>query len=183
MAQISRRPFLIMTSALGVSALFGSTSAFAAGNSKHIKPFLGSYSYVGGKKEEEARDKAIEESISNMGLFKSMARNTLLLANQIPQSLSFATEKKGGILVVKADKEAFKAPTNGDPVDVIVVTGDEMSMHYDIVEAHIDQIFEGDDKGRTNRFKHKDEKLVMHVTVHATQLAKNLVYKLTYEKA
>ncbi|MFO0550445.1 MAG: hypothetical protein U0271_18770 [Polyangiaceae bacterium] len=180
---MSRRSVLQVGLYVGASAALGSifvaSEAFGA---DALKPFLGAYKFVGGKKEIAARDKAIEEAVAGIGaLFRGVARDMLRAANEIPEKIAIETKKQS--LTVKADDAPFTAPTDGSAVRVKVVTGDVMRMHYDIASGQLDQIFEGDDRSRTNSFTKAKDKLLLEVTVTADALPKDLVYKLTYEPA
>jgi len=177
-----RRTWLCAATAASLATLIGIPEALAA--KATIKPFIGGYRHVGGDKERKLRDRAIDDATATMsGFVRGIARDMLRSANAIPSRLDFASNKKAKSLTVKADEQPFTAPLDGSPVKVKVVTGDLMNLHYDLVEGRLDQIFRGDDRGRTNRFTLASERLVMRVTVSATQLPKNVVYTLTYERA
>lgn len=182
MVMLDRRHFLAGFGAGACVWLVGASSALAEG--VNIKSFLAAYHHVGGDKEREARDRAIEDAISTMSsLFKGVARDMLKSANGIPSKLEIKTANKKKSLTVMADDQNFTAPLDGTAVKVKVVTGDVMQMHYEADDGQLDQIFEGEDRGRLNRFTfNKAGQLLMNVTVHATQLPKKLVYKLTYER-
>lgn len=178
---ITRRETLLVAVGAGLASFFGVGLAAAADESA-VKAFLGSWKHIGGDAELKARDRAIDDVVSGMnGLIRGIARGRLAEANAIASSLVFSADKKS--LTVAADGRKYTAPFDGTKKKVKVITGDEMKLHYAFPEKAISQVFEGDDKGRTNHFKHSGKKLVMNVTVTATQLPKKLAYKLTYEPA
>jgi hypothetical protein len=146
-----------------------------------VNAFLGSFKHVGGSKEREARDKAIEDVVADMSFIsRGIARDKLKQSNPVVQKLTMASDAKD--LTVTMDGRAYKGPLDGSRVKVKTILGDEMDMQFKIKKAALDQIFSGDDKGRVNAFRFDGAKLIFNVRVHASALPKDLVYKLTYEK-
>ena len=161
------------------ATLIAPSIAFADG--EHHKAFLGAFRWVGGDAERDARDNAIEAVVSEMSfLARGIARDKLKETNPIAAKLSFeATEKA---LTAAMDSRSYTAPLDGTHVMVKGITGDDMKMCFKIRQGSIDQQFSSEDKGRDNGFRCADNKVVMHVRVHAEKLPKDLIYKLTYER-
>ncbi len=176
----TRRIVLTGLSALAAGTLLGLSDAYGAGP---IAAFLGTYAYDGGDKERKARDKAIDAACSELSpLIRGIAREQLLAANAIASSIAFSADKKN--VTVSADARNYRAPLDGSKVRVRVPTGDEMDLRYAVKTGRVDQLFEGDDRGRTNRYTlGDDDVLVMGVRVFASQLPKDVLYKLTYRRA
>ncbi len=128
-------------------------------------------------------DKAIDAACSELSpLIRGIAREQLLSANAIASSIAFSADKKN--VTVSADARNYRAPLDGSKVRVRVPTGDEMDLRYAVKTGRVDQLFEGDDRGRTNRYTlGDDDVLVMGVRVFASQLPKDVLYKLTYRRA
>mgnify|MGYP000922475151 CR=1 FL=1 len=146
-----------------------------------VTAFLGAYQYAGGDKERKLRDKAIDDVVAGMNvIIRGIARDKLKAANPIADVLAFAATATN--LTVKMDARSHTGPRDGGRVKVKGITGDELEMRYAIRPLRIDQIFTGEDKGRTNAFSLAESTVAMRVRVHSTQLPKDLVYTLTYTK-
>ncbi len=147
------------------------------------KPYVGAFRHAGGDREREARDRAIDDVVAGMSfLVRKIARDRLTSANPIASSLAFS--KSDTSLTVVMDTRSFTGPLDGSKTKVKSISGDEMEMSYDISKKSLTQKFEGDGKGRINIFRLDGDKgLDMKVRVYAQQLPKDLVYRLTYERA
>lgn len=177
-ASLSRRRILAATGAASLSALVPGEALAADGAEK---AFLGSYKHSGGDKERELRDKAIEDVVSGMNILsRTIAREKLKSANAIAAAVSFASD--GTSLTVTLDTRVYTAPLSGGSVKVTGITGDKLDLSYAISTGKIDQRFSAEGRGRVNGFTRSGDQLVMNVRVHATQLPKDLRYKLTYKK-
>ena len=171
---------MIQLAGAATATLVAPSIAFADG--EHHRAFLGAFHWVGGDAERDARDKAIESVVAEMSfLARGIARDQLKETNPIASKLSFGATEKA--LTAAMDSRSYTAPLDGSHVKVKGITGDEMKMCFKIRQGAIDQQFSSDDKGRDNGFRYADNKVVMHVRVRAEKLPKDLVYKLTYERA
>ena len=74
-----------------------------------VKPYLGSFHWVGGDKEREARDKAIDDVVSGMNLLaRDVARSKLKSANPIPKRLILTADARS--LTVDNGLRAYTGP-------------------------------------------------------------------------
>ena len=145
------------------------------------KAFLGTYDHSGGDKEREARDKAIDDVVSGMNIVsRTIARERLISANVIAATVKISSDTTS--LTIALDSRVYTAPLSGTSVKVTGITGDKLDLSYVISEGKIEQRFTGDGRGRTNTFTKSGDQLTMSVRVYATQLPKDLRYKLTYKK-
>lgn len=176
---LSRRRLLVGTGAASVSALLAREAWADAGNEK---PFLGTYKFSGGDKERDARDAAIDDVVSSMNIVsRTIARERLKSANVIAAVVAITSD--GTSLTISLDSRVYTAPLAGTSVKVTGITGDKLDLSYVLSTTSIEQRFSGDGKGRVNTFTKSGDQLTMSVRVHATQLPKDLKYKLTYKKA
>jgi len=167
----------------GASAMIASFSPSASAAEDEAKAYMGAFRHAGGDKERAARDSAIEDVVSGMSfLVRKIARDRLTSANPIASDLKFS--KSATSLTVVMDKRSFTGPLDGSKTKVKSISGDDMDMSYDITSKSLTQKFEADKKGRVNIFTlDGDKRLGMKVRVYAEQLPKDLVYRLTYERA
>jgi hypothetical protein len=154
----------------------------AANDVETVDRFAGRYRHAGGERERKARDDAIDDVVDDMNfIVRGIARSRLREANPIAKSLGIA--KKGKMLTITFDKRHYTGPIDGRTVKVVGVTGDEVSMRFQISNGRIRQIFQGDDGGRVNDFSLDGEgRVALSVRVHSDKLPKDLRYQLTYAK-
>ncbi len=175
----NRRRMLVAT--LVVASAVVTRGAFAETEREIVKPFVGAYRYVGGKEERNARDRAIDQVVSELNFFvRGIARSRLEEATEIHSTLSITATKS--FLRVKLGGRAYIAPLNGRPVKAIGLTGTEVTLRYVIRQGSINQRFTAEDGGRDNRLTLKDDHLIMHVRVYSERLPKDLEYRLTYQR-
>jgi hypothetical protein len=145
-----------------------------------VKPFLGSYRYVGGVDEQRKLWGKIEGMANTFNFVaKGIVRDKLAAGNQIPKEIVISAD--ADTLSILTAKTPNVAPMNGSSVKVRSITGEMMDMSYK-VGSEIEQSFKGNAKGRVNRYEVQGDKLVLHVRVFAAQLPYELVYDLTYER-
>ena len=144
--------------------------------------FVGSYRFAGGDKERAARDAAIDAVVEEMNfLVRGIARKRLKESNPIAARVSIS--QKDGKLTIRFDDRTYTAPINGGSVDVVGITGAEMKLRHRVSNGRIEQIFEGEDGGRTNQLElDGDGRLTIRVRVFSERLPKDLRYKLTYAR-
>jgi hypothetical protein len=146
-----------------------------------VKAFIGNYKFVGGPQERAALARAIDALVDKMSIFaRGIARDKLTETNPIAATISFAADTR--VLTTRFEKRAFTAPLDGRPAQVTAISGDTMEMRYRISDDEIRQWIAGDEKGQVNTFRLKEQRVVQHVRVYASQLPADLIYKLTYER-
>jgi len=147
-----------------------------------LAPFLGTFKFSGGEKEQKALDKAIDGVVSQMNLLvRGMARDKLKQANPIATNISFASD--ANILTVTFDSRTYTAPLDGTPVKIKSILGDDMMLSYKVMcPGEIQQLFSGDDKGRANHARVDGTTCTVDVRVYSSKLPHDLVYSLTYSK-
>lgn len=144
-------------------------------------PYIGSYRFSGGDAERINVQRAIDTIVSEMNAFvRGVAKSRLQEANGVPSELAFVGG--GNLLAVVVDRLPYTGRLDGIAMKVKTVTGEIMDMRYQLGPA-IEQVFYDHEKGRVNRFELRDNRLVMHVRVHASQLPRELTYALTFERA
>lgn len=177
-AGLSRRGILIATGAASFTALLPRELRAEGAE----KAFLGTYKHSGGDKDREARDAAIDDVVSTMNIVsRTIARERLKSANAIAGVVAITSD--GTSLTISLDSRVYTAPLAGTSVKVTGITGDKLDLSYAISTGKIEQKFSGDGKGRVNTFTKSGDNLTMSVRVYATQLPKDLSYKLAYKKA
>jgi hypothetical protein len=176
--RIDRRAFLL--GAAGV-AVFAATSSAHAADAPQLADVLGAFEHVGGDAERQAVAAAIEDVVRDMSaLVRPLARARLIEANPVPASLSLKSDGKRVTLAYA--EEAYVAPLDGTPADVVTHAGDEMKLRASWRKGTLHQLFTGDEKSRTNLFRREGDKLAIYVTVQASALPKELVYRLSYAR-
>lgn len=194
----SRRAFLCLTASSAAGVLWGCSSApevfvpeipqTPLPDDSPAKPFLGTYKHVGGEAERIAVSRAIDTTVADMnGLIRGIARDKLAEANVVPSEISMVGG--GNLLAVVVDRRPYVGRIDGIAMKVQTVTGDVMDMRYQLPPPgaplpapQMEQVFFDGEKGRVNRFELRGTQLIMHVRVHASQLPRELLYFLTYDR-
>jgi hypothetical protein len=149
------------------------------GTRKAAERFEGSFTFVGGEAEREARDAAIEDVVDEMSVFaRPIARSKLLDGNKIAQRLDIVVE--GDAISVAFDGRPFLAGLDGSSKRVVGILGDELDYHVEIGGTRLRQVFAGDKGGRSNAMRRAGGKLAVDVKVTSGRLPKPLQYRLTY---
>jgi hypothetical protein len=146
-----------------------------------IKKFIGTYRWVGGVPEQRVLWQRIQ-SIANTFNFiaKGIVRDKLAAGNVIAKEIRI--EADADTLVIYRDKTNVTASLDGTSTKVKSSTGEMMDMSFKVEGNEIVQTSTGINKGRVNRYELKDGKLIVHTRVHSTQLPKELLYEMTYER-
>ena len=153
------------------------TTALAA---QAAQRFVGDYRFAGGRAEQEARDAAIEDVVSELNvLVQPIARSRLTEAVPIAERLQVQLD--GSKISVAFDGRANVTELDGSSTRVVGAQGDELDYHVELQGSSLTQIFKGERGGRTNALRRKDSgKIVVEVKVHSERLPKPLSYRLTY---
>jgi hypothetical protein len=177
---LSRRAFLhVAIASVGVAYLAPSI-ALAEGDG--WKGILGAFKFAGGKDEEQARLRAIDEIVGRMTpIARGIARSKLGEATAIAQRVSLAVD--GRLLTVANETRSDTAPTDGSTVKVTAFNGDEMDLSYKLKGTEILQSFTDGSKGSVHSFALADEKLVVRHAIYASQLPGPVLYRTTYARA
>ncbi len=147
-----------------------------------IRSFLGTYRWTGGIPEQRELWRKIQNIAATFNFIaKPIVRDKLAEGNVIAKEIRI--EIDGDNLVVTRDKSIASAPLDASStVKVRATNGEMMDMSYSVSNTMIEQAMKGLNKGRVNQYELKDGKLIVHTRVYASQLPKELVYDLTYER-
>jgi hypothetical protein len=180
MSLLNRRAWM---SAAGCGAAALIVPAWAsAQHASMIHPFLGAFRFVGGDEERNVWSASIDDVVAGMSvLTRGIARDRLKETNPIATTLAFLGNDK--VLTSSFDARVYTGLFDGTEVMVTTTAGDKMKLELKLKQDELQQIFTGDEKGRTNTFRLSGDKMTKHVRVHASKLPKPLVYTLSYERA
>ena len=146
-----------------------------------VDRFVGEHRFEGGAKERKARDAAIDAVVGDMNIFaRGIARDRLKESTQIAERITIARD--GDRLTITHDGRGYTATIDGPAVRAKSVTGDDVSLRHVVRGETIQQIFVGDQGGRTNTIRLTDDKMVMQVRVHSEKLPKDLTFTLSYSR-
>jgi len=146
-----------------------------------IKAFIGTYKHTGGMPEQRALWGKIESMANSFNFFaRGIVKDKLAASNQIAKEIRIEADSE--TLVIYFDKGNQTAPLDGSSVKFKAVNGENMDMSFKVERGKIEQTFVGNAKGRVNTYELQGDKLVLHVSIKAAQLPKELAYDLTYER-
>lgn len=147
-----------------------------------VDAFAGTYRFVGGKAQRDARDAAIDEVVSEMNLFvRGIARDRLRESNAIPTRITM--QRSGESIAIAFDDRSYEARLDGTTTKVVGITGDTMKYRVQVLPRGVRQSFDGEDGGRINTMKTGDEgRLDVQVEVHSSRLPRTLRYRLAFRR-
>jgi hypothetical protein len=151
-----------------------------------LRPFAGTYGYVGGETEIKALDQAIDEVVDQMNFFiRGIARRRLRAPNLPSKKVSVFIER-GQIRINRPGQPEVSAPADGKPITWRHPTdGDVFQVSHGIDdEGVLYQRFEGERSVSRNRFvlSEDDRHLTIHTVITADRLPAPLRFKMTYER-
>ena len=180
-----RLPLFVLVVSLAAAA---PTAAFADGP----KPadataardkFAGNFGYVGGEKQNAAREAAIEQATDSMSFItRPIARSRLKDKTKIRPTIGFSFGG-GNITATASDVAPVVSPENGSPGSY-KSGGDTLKVVQKISGGQLVQQFVAEDGGRTSVFSlSADGKtLNVHITVTSSKLPEPVKYNLTYQR-
>ena len=145
--------------------------------------FAGNYQFVGGQKERDAVDAAIETSVDALSpLLRNIGRSRLVESNVVPKNLSIRVE--GNTIEALFDGEGFAAGLDGTPVRATNKDGEKVKVSYKLRGGKLSELIDNDKGDRQNTFKLSDDgkTLTVKVTVSSSHLPVPVDYKLTFKK-
>jgi hypothetical protein len=146
-----------------------------------VTRFVGSYKYVGGVLEQRVVWAKIEGIASSFNIFaRGIVRGKLAESNQIAKEIRIEADSE--TLVIHFDQKPQSAPLDGSSVKHKAVNGEQMDMSFKLDANKLEQTFAGKGKGQVNTFEIDGDKLVLHVSIKASQLPRELAYDLTYQR-
>lgn len=177
---LRRRSFLV--GAAVTAATLVAPAAFASGVDPALARLLGQFRHAGGDAERRALRDAIEDVVRDMSsIARPVARARLIEANPVPETLSLRSD--GRVVTLAYAAESYTAALDGTPARVVTTAGDAMTLKVRLDGKTLRQTFSADDKARINLLRLEGDRLAVYVQVQAALLSRELVYRLTYDRA
>lgn len=146
--------------------------------------FAGNFGYVGGEKQNAAREAAIEKATDSMSFItRPIARSRLKEKTQIRQNIGFAFGG-GNITMTASDVAPAVSPENGSPGSY-KSGSDTLKLVQKINgNGQLVQQFIAEDGGRTSVFSLSADGKTLNVsiTVTSSKLPEAVKYNLTYQR-
>jgi hypothetical protein len=144
--------------------------------------FSGEYTFVGGQKERDGIDAAIEASVSAISpMLQNIGRKRLQESNQIPKQLSIKVE--GARAEIRFDSEGHSASLDGTPIRT-VSQGDKVKVSHRMRGSKLTEFIDGDQGDRHNTFKLSSDSrhVTVDVKITSNHLPVPVEYRLTYKR-
>ena len=147
---------------------------------------LGSYAFVGGSKQREAIETAIEESVLALNAaIRGIARRRLLRSNKAPAHL-LISRSGVDVTVTLAGIRKVTAPADGSAVDFKTKFGDKARLSHHLDGLRLVQTFVGAGT-RVNTFtvQPADEgpdRMTMRVKITSSRLPVPVKYRLSFKR-
>lgn len=145
--------------------------------------FDGEYVFVGGQKERDGVDAAIETSVAAVSaLVRNLGRTRLREANVIPERVTIAVD--GDVAKISMNGSGHEASLDGTAVKSVGSEGDKVKVSHRMRGASLIELIDGAGGDRTNTFKLNADgsRLTMYVEISSGQLPVPVEYRLTYKR-
>ncbi|HVI02690.1 MAG TPA: hypothetical protein VM869_28520 [Enhygromyxa sp.] len=144
--------------------------------------FAGEYTFVGGQKERDGLDAAIEASVNAVSpVVRGIGRKRLQESNPIPKQLTITVN--GDAVDIRFDGEGHSAGLDGKPVKGVSPQGDKVKVSHRMKGTKLTERIDGDQGDRHNTFKlGSDGKLTVDVEITSGHLPVPVEYRLTFKK-
>lgn len=148
-----------------------------------VSGFVGEYRFVGGQKERDGVNAAIERSLVALnGVMANLGRPRLQESNEVPDAIEIVLE--GDTLTIHQAGEAHAATIDGTKTKTKSKKGDKVKVSHKLSGSKLVQRIEGDGGERTNRYSLSSDgkRLTLHVEISSGHLPVPVEYSLTYER-
>jgi hypothetical protein len=144
--------------------------------------FAGEYTFVGGQKERDELDAAIETAANALSpLVRNLGRKRLQETNQIPKQLTIAVD--GDSADIRFDGDGHDASLDGTPIRGVSPFGDKVKVSHRMRGSKLTEFIDGDKGDRHNTFKlGSDGKLTVDVQITSSHLPVPVEYRLTFKR-
>ncbi|NVB43204.1 hypothetical protein G6O69_35600 [Pseudenhygromyxa sp. WMMC2535] len=145
--------------------------------------FAGEYQYVGGQKERDGIDAAIDLSMDAVSpMLRKLGRSRLEESNTVPKKLEFRVH--GDELEASFDQDSLRASLDGTPKRTTSREGEKVKVSYKLRGGKIVEFIDGGQGDRRNTFKLSEDgsRLTMKVEILSGHLPVPVEYKLTYKR-
>jgi hypothetical protein len=182
-----KRQFWTSVGAAAVVAALGwaATDIGASALEPSLDPLLGTYRFVGGEKEAQEVERAIDDAVDELNIFiRGIARRRLKEPNLPTDELRISFED-GTITIARSGQPAVAAPASGKRVNwKNPRNGNELRVAHRIMpDGSLEQNLIGDRGVSTNVFSlAEDGRLSMRTTVEAEKLPSTIRFTTTYAR-
>lgn len=145
--------------------------------------FEGEYVFVGGQKERDGVDAAIELAVEAVSpMVRNLGRTRLHEANVIPQRMTVAVD--GDRVQILLDGSGHEASLDGTAIRTESEQGDKVKVSHRMRGALLLQMIDGVGGDRSNGLKLNADgtRLTMDVEITSGQLPVAVAYRLTFKR-
>lgn len=150
---------------------------------ERAQAFAGEYVFVGGQKERDGIDAAIEASMAAVNpVVRSLGRKRLEETNEIPKRVTIEVE--GERVRILFDGEGHTASLDGSTIKAESAQGDKVKISHRMRGSSLTEFIDGVGGDRHNRFKLNAEgtRLTLDVEIASPQLPVSVEYRLTFKR-
>lgn len=150
-----------------------------------LQGFAGRWHWVGGERELQALDAAIEACVKKMNVFiRGIARRRIRKPNQPSPELVVAVDG-ANLAVSRPGRPALAAPTNGAPIKWRDPGGDWFMVSHGVDHGVMFQRFEGTSSLSLNRYTLDPvgQRMVVHTHITSKWLPVPIDFDTTYERS
>lgn len=144
--------------------------------------FAGEYTWVGGQKERDGLDAAIDTAMDAVApMVRGLGRKRLVESNPIPKTLRISVD--GDLVDIRFDGDGHSASLDGTPVKAVSPFGDKVKISHRMRGSKLTEHIDGGQGDRHNTFKlGSDGKLTVDVQITSSHLPVPVEYRLTFKR-
>lgn len=145
--------------------------------------FEGDYVFVGGQKQRDGLDAAIETTLDAVSpLVRGIGRKRLHETNPIPKQVQVAVN--GEDVEITYDGFGHAAGLDGKPIKAHAPTGEDIKVSHRVASGKLTQWLDGakGDRKNTLKLSSDGQRLTVDVEITSGHLPVPLEYRLTYKR-
>ncbi len=145
--------------------------------------FAGEYTFVGGQKERDGFDAAIETSMDAVApMLRGIGRKRLEESNPIPKQLSVEVDHDS--VAILFDGEGHDVALDGKPVRAVSPTGEKVKVSHRMRGTKLSELIDGGQGDRRNTLKLSGDgnRLYVNVEITSSHLPVPVEYRLTFKR-
>lgn len=159
------------------------TKAVDASVLEQARAFEGQWTFVGGQKQRDGVEDAIQASADALGrLIRGIGAKRLRESNPIPNRITIKLQ--GESIEIAYDGNSNKAKLDGTTIKSVSPQGDKSKISHTIRGAKLVQFIDGEGGDKTNKFKLSEDgsKLYLDVKITSSRLPVPCAYRLTFKR-
>jgi hypothetical protein len=145
--------------------------------------FAGEYTFVGGQKERDGIDAAIETSVDALApMLRGLGRKRLQESNPVPKQLLIKVD--GDAVEILFDGDGHSVALDGKPVRAVSAFGDKVKISHRMRGSKLTEVIDGEkgDRHNTLALSSDNSRVTVDVEITSSHLPVPVEYRLTFKR-